>query len=91
MFLRGLTGTERFEYIEKFTEKVQGNERLLADQHLVAMSLCADSTGVPLYKSFEDSLASVVEWQVEVTKAAAKKVCGLSNLGEDAEKEAEKK
>lgn len=90
LFVRGLSGTERHEYMQAFTA-IKGVDRLKADQHLVALALCGDSKGSPVFDAFDEAMGVVLDWPIDVVTAGAKIICRLSGLASDSETEAEKK
>lgn len=89
LYLRGLTGRERSEYVSTWGEKV-GAEILEADQALVALAL-VDEHGAPIYESYEQAVESVMDWCIADVSAAAKIVIRLSGMGVEAKEDAEKK
>lgn len=89
LYVRGLSGSERQEYMSKWSGKV-GAEALLADQHLVALAMC-DESGAPLYDTEEESFSAAKDWAISDVSAAAKVVLKLSGLLAESAGEAEKK
>lgn len=91
IYVRGVSGKERSEWTDRFVEgDLAIKDRILGDQHLLAIALC-DELGAPLYDSFEESFAAVCDYQYEDVTAAVKKVMSLSGMGNKAVEDAEKK
>lgn len=91
IYVRGLTGKERSEFVARFVEgDLSIKDRILSDQHAVAVALC-DEHGTALYETFEESLSVVCDFQDEDVKAAAKVVMAISGMAAKAVEDAEKK
>jgi hypothetical protein len=91
LYVRGLTGKERSEFVARFVEgDLSIKDRILSDQHAVAVALC-DERGAQLYESFDEAHAAVCDFQDEDVKAAAKVVMSISGMAAKAVDDAEKK
>lgn len=89
LYLRGLSGTERQEYMSKWSGKI-GAEALLADQHLVAIALC-DEAGAAVFDTADEAFNVVCDWAIDDVSTGAKIVLKLSGLSAEAPGDAEKK
>lgn len=87
--VRGLSGAERKDYLDRFRDKMNGTDVLIADQHLVALAL-VDASGTAIYETFDDSIAAVCDWAIPIVQLVAKSILDLSGLSKNALEESEK-
>jgi hypothetical protein len=91
VYVRGLTGAERSEWVSRFVENDMSiKDRILGDQHIVALALC-DEHGAALFDNFDDAFVCVCDWQHEYVAIAAAKVTDLSGMGAKSAEGEEKK
>jgi hypothetical protein len=89
VWLRGLSGKERADYMGRWHGKV-GNDVLDADADVVSIAL-VEENGAASYASVAEALDAVRDWSIPDVSAAAKIILRLSGLDGDSAEGAEKK
>lgn len=91
LYVRGLSGRERSEWVTRFmSPDMEVKERLLGDQNIVALALC-DEHGAPLYDDPKEAFEAVCDWSIDDVAAAAAVVTKMSGMAVKATEDAAKK
>jgi hypothetical protein len=91
IYVRSLNGLERAAYFRSITGDGSDDEKLRADQRMLAGQLC-DENGKPIFDDENTALELVMQWDiVAYVKPAIETILKNSGLNVTAQAEAEKK